>query len=100
MTSYFLCSDFVRTPIGFPELIKFKKQKIIKVGKLVGKIAAYYYGLDCGRSGKLSRESDSLETFSREKDVAPKFGFTSSQKSAFHGLSERPKSVKAGYETG
>ena len=39
------------TPFGFPELLKFKKQKIIKVGKLVGKIAAYYYGLDCGRSG-------------------------------------------------
>ena len=24
----------------------------MKVGKLVGKIATFYYGLDCGRSGK------------------------------------------------
>ena len=43
-----------------------------KVGKLVGKIATFYYGLDSCRSGKLSRENNSLETCSREKDVAPK----------------------------
>ena len=43
----------------------------MKAGKLVGKIATFYYGLDFCRSGKLSRESDGLETCSREKDVAP-----------------------------
>ena len=42
-----------------------------KVGKLVGKIATFYYGLDSCRYGKLSRENNSLETCSREKDVAP-----------------------------
>ena len=38
---------------------------------MVRKSAAFYYGLENGRSGKLSRESDGLETYSREKDVAP-----------------------------
>ena len=37
----------------------------------VGKIAAFHYGRENGRSGKLSRESDGLETCSLEKDVAP-----------------------------
>ena len=37
---------------------------------MVGKSAAFYYGLENGRSGKSSRESDGLETCSREKDVA------------------------------
>ena len=39
----------------------------------VGKIAAFHYGRENGRSGKLSRESDGLETCSLEKDVAPVF---------------------------
>ena len=37
----------------------------------VGKIATFYYGLENGMSGKLSRESDGRECCSREKDVAP-----------------------------
>ena len=37
----------------------------------VWKIASFYYGLESGRSGKLSLESDGLESCSREKDVAP-----------------------------
>ena len=37
----------------------------------VGKNATYYYGRENSRSGKLSLESDSLESCSREKDVAP-----------------------------
>ena len=47
-----------------------------EVWKLVGKIATFYYGLDCSRSGKLSRENDGLESCSREKDVAPSVGLT------------------------
>ena len=49
----------------------------------VGKIATFYYGLENVMSGKLSRESDGRECCSREKDVAPRDGYSSWKRQKF-----------------